>query len=72
MSHRTSSLTGPWPRRLREPWGDSASIRAELYSDEQLQRHAVSLADVQIVVRDSTPVVSILQRVEQNPSLIHI
>ena len=66
MSHRTSSLTGPWPRRLREPWGDSASIRAELYSDEQLQRHAVSLADVQIVVRDSTPVVSILQRVEQN------
>lgn len=66
MSHRQSSRAGPWPGRLLEPWGDSASIRAELYSDEQLQRHAVSLADVQVVVRDSTPVVSLLQRVEQN------
>ncbi len=66
MSQRQSSRAGPWPGRLLEPWGDSASIRAELYSDEQLQRHAVSLADVQVVVRDSTPVVSLLQRVEQN------
>ena len=66
MSHRKSLRAGPWPKRLLEPWGDSASIRAALYSDEQLDRHALSLADVQVVVRDSTPVVPLLERVEQN------
>ena len=36
-------------RRSREPWGDHAPIRAELFNDEVLERHAVSLADSQVV-----------------------
>ena len=53
-------------RRSREPWADHAPIRADLFSDELLERHAVSLADSQVIVRNATPVVSLLTRVEQN------
>jgi cyclic beta-1,2-glucan synthetase len=54
-------------RRLSgEPWGDHEPIRAELFSDEQLQLHAVTLADSQVVIGNSTPVVSLLTRIEQD------
>lgn len=66
MSRRGILRAGPWTKRLLEPWADSASIRAELYGDEELARHAVSLADVQVVVRNSRPVVPLLKRVELN------
>jgi len=56
----------PWLRRSRDPWGDDQPIRAEQFSDEVFERHAVSLADSQVVVRDSKPVVSLLQRVEED------
>ena len=66
MSPTPTSRALPWQRRSKEPWSDSQSIRAELFNDERLEQHAVSLADIQVVVRDSTPVVSLLQRTEQN------
>ncbi len=53
-------------RRSSEPWGDYEPIRGALFSDELLDQHAVTLADSQVVVRHSTPVVSLLQRVEQD------
>ena len=48
------------------PGGDSAIIRAEMFSDEQMARHARSLADSQIVVKHARPVTTLLKRVEQN------
>ncbi|MGB8022535.1 MAG: glucoamylase family protein [Candidatus Nanopelagicales bacterium] len=37
-----------------------------MFSDELLDQHAVTLADSQLVVRKSTPVVSLLRRIEQD------
>ncbi|MDA8439208.1 MAG: protein ndvB [Propionibacterium sp.] len=66
MATGTSWRAAQRPGRPREPWADPHSIRAEMYSDEQLLRHAVSLADVQVVLRQSRPKRSLLHRVEQN------
>ena len=48
------------------PGGDTAIIRAELLSDDQMFRHALSLADSQVVVKRAKPVTTLLRRVEQN------
>ncbi|MFZ1411178.1 MAG: glucoamylase family protein [Micropruina sp.] len=61
-----SSRTKPWQLRSGKPWAERTSIRAELFNDQRLEQHAVSLADIQMVVRDSTPVVSLLKRIGQN------
>ncbi|HYN57779.1 MAG TPA: hypothetical protein VES03_11335, partial [Motilibacterales bacterium] len=62
-----ASLSAIPRRRLSgEASGDHEPIRAELFSDEQLERHAVTLADSQVVIRNSTPVVSLLTRIEQD------
>ena len=53
-------------RRSREPWRDHEPIRAALFSDELLDQHAITLADSQLVVRNSTPVVSLLERIDQD------
>lgn len=61
------------PRRsTRAPWDDPAIIRAELYSDELLNRHAVTLADAEVVVPSARPVVGLLQRLkDNNRTLVH-
>lgn len=59
-----------WIRPSSAPWRDHSVIRAELFSDERLERHAVSLADRQVVVRDAAPVVSVLQRLKQNSGVL--
>lgn len=48
------------------PGGDSAIIRAELFSDARLAGHARSLADSQVVVKRAKPVTTLLTRVGQN------
>lgn len=56
----------------RVPDGDSAIIRAELFSEDQMSRHALSLASSQVVVRRARPVTTLLTRVELNRvSLVH-
>ena len=51
---------------MSDPWRDVEPIRSDLFSDEQLARHAISLADSQIEVRRTDPVVSLLARVRAN------
>ncbi|SDB80027.1 cyclic beta-1,2-glucan synthetase [Raineyella antarctica] len=53
-------------RRSQAPWDDHRIIRAEVYSDELLNHHAVSLADAQVVVPTARPVVSLLKRMKDN------
>ncbi len=54
------------------PGGDTATIRAELFSEDQMSRHALSLASSQVVVKRSRPVTPLLTRLEQNRvSLLH-
>lgn len=53
-------------RSSRAPWDDPAIIRAEVYSDELLNRHAVTLADAEVVVPSARPVVGLLQRLKDN------
>ena len=48
------------------PGGDTAVIRADLFSEDQMSRHALSLADSQVVVKRAKPVTTLLRRVEQN------
>ena len=66
MAPRAALIAIPRLRLSGEPWGDHEPIRAELFSDEQLEQHAVTLADSQVVIRNSTPVVSLLKRIEQD------
>ena len=47
--------TGRKGRNSPAPWDDPAIIRAELYSDELLNRHAVTLADAEVVVARARP-----------------
>jgi len=53
-------------RRSLEPWSDLRPIRAELFGPERFEAHAVSLADAQTIVARARPVVSILQRVDED------
>ncbi len=53
-------------RRLVSPWEDIAPIRSELFGPERFDEHAISLADSEMVVRRAAPVVSILQRLNDN------
>jgi cyclic beta-1,2-glucan synthetase len=66
MAPSTSIRPIPWLRRSREPWGDREAIRGELLNGEVLEQLAIRLADGQLVVRDATPVVSLLQRIAQD------
>ena len=66
MAPGASPSAIPRLRPSGEPWNDHEPIRAELFSDDQLERHAVTLADSQVVIRKSTPVVSLLTRIEQD------
>lgn len=57
-------------RRSREPWTDGEPIRSALFSDEQLARHAISLADSHITTRRAAPVVSLLKRLQDNAEVL--
>jgi len=48
------------------PGGDTAIISADLFSEDQMSRRALSLADSQVVVKRAKPVTTLLRRVEQN------
>ncbi len=53
--------------RSRDPWLDDQPIRSPLFSDEQLARHAMSLADSQIVLeRPGAPAIGLLRRLKDN------
>ena len=45
-------------RRSTDPWSEDQPIRSALFSEEQLARHAMSLADSHMVSRRTRPMVS--------------
>ena len=57
-------------RRSTDPWSEDQPIRSALFSEEQLARHAMSLADSHMVSRRAKPVVSLLQRMRDNASVL--
>ncbi|MDO5499625.1 MAG: glucoamylase family protein, partial [Propionibacteriaceae bacterium] len=57
-------------RRSSDPWSDIRAIRAELFSDERLVEHGVSLADSQVTVSGAVPVVSLLDRLGDNHKVL--
>ncbi|MGV1008248.1 MAG: GH36-type glycosyl hydrolase domain-containing protein [Dermatophilaceae bacterium] len=59
-----------WRRRTRDPWADPAPIRSEIFGAERFERHAQSLADSQTVVRTAVPVVSLLERLEEDETAL--
>lgn len=57
-------------RRSHDPWTDEQPIRSALFSQEQLARHAMSLADSHLVSQRATPVVSLLRRLKENARVL--
>ncbi|WP_432558805.1 GH36-type glycosyl hydrolase domain-containing protein [Granulicoccus sp. GXG6511] len=57
-------------RRSSDPWSDQRSIRAELFSDERLIEHGVSLADSQVTVSGTAPDVSLLDRLADDNKVL--
>lgn len=57
-------------RRSTDPWSDAQPIRSDLFSEEQLARHAMSLADSHMVSRRTRPMVSLLRRMRDNAIIL--
>lgn len=62
-------MWGPWHRTVA-PWDDDDPVRSEIFGPDRFEQHARTLADSQMTVRPSRPVVSILARLEQNTKVL--
>jgi cyclic beta-1,2-glucan synthetase len=58
--------------RPRSPWDDEAPIRAELFSVERLEEHALSLAAAQTVTPGETRGASLAKRLADNETMLVI
>lgn len=70
MSQIASTQGLVFGRRSDDPWSDESPIRATLFSAEQLARHAMSLADSQVVLKRARPVFSLLSRMKENARIL--